>query len=110
MPHFLIKAKYTAASVQAMIANPHDREKAAAAGIEAAGGKLHGFYFAFGPDDAIVLFEAPDATAAAAISMAVGGSGALAAVETVPLLTMHEAMAAMRKAPTVQKAYRAPAA
>lgn len=108
MPHFLIRAKYSAASVQAMIGNPHDRKQAAAAGIQAVGGKLHEFFFAFGPDDAIVLFEAPDAVTAAAVSMAVGGSGALASVETVPLLTMEEAMAAMRKAPTVQKAYRAP--
>lgn len=108
MPHFLLRAKYTAAAVQAMIANPQDRKHAAKAAIEAAGGKLHEFYFAFGPDDVIALIEAPDAATAAAISMVVGGSGALAAAETVPLLTMDEAMAAMRKAASVQKAYRAP--
>jgi uncharacterized protein with GYD domain len=108
MPHFMIRARYSAAAVQAMIAKPQDRHKAAAAAVEALGGKLHGFYFAFGPDDVIAIAEAPDATAAAALSMAIGASGALAAIETVPLLTIHEAMEAMRKASTAQKAYRAP--
>jgi uncharacterized protein with GYD domain len=108
MAHFMIRARYSAAAVLALVANPHDRHKAAAAAVEALGGKLLGFYFAFGPDDVVALFEAPDATAAAALSMAIGASGALASIETVPLLTMHEAMEAMRKAPTAQKAYRAP--
>jgi uncharacterized protein with GYD domain len=107
MPHFLIKGKYTTDSIKAMIANPHDRKKAAAAGIEAVGGKLHSFYFAFGPDDVYVVFEAPDAIAAAAISVAVAGSGSLA-VETVPLLTMDEATAALKRAPTVLAAYKTP--
>lgn len=108
MPHFLIKAKYTAGAVQAMMANPHDRQKAAAAAIEAVGGTLHSFYFAFGQDDVVVTFEVPDAGAAAAVSMAIGGSGALASVETVPLLTMDEAIAALKKAATVRNAYKSP--
>jgi uncharacterized protein with GYD domain len=109
MAHFLIKAKYTTASVKALIANPQDRQKAAATAIQAAGGKLVSFYMAFGHDDVIAIFEAPDAVTAAAVSMTIGGSGALASVETVPLLTMDEAMAAMKKAPAVQAAYKAPA-
>lgn len=78
MPHFLIKAKYTAASVKAMIANPQDRQKAAAAAIAAAGGKLHSFYMAFGHDDVIAICEMPDAVSAAAGSMAIASTGALA--------------------------------
>jgi uncharacterized protein with GYD domain len=108
MAHFLIKAKYTAASVKAMIANPQDRQKAAATAIQAIGGKLLSFYMAFGQDDVILIFEAPDAVSAAAVSMAVAGSGGVS-TETVPLLTMDEAMAAMKKAPAVQAAYKAPA-
>lgn len=110
MPHFMVKVKYSGAAVQAMIANPTDRQKAAAAAIEAAGGKLHSFYFAFGHDDVVGIFEAPDATAAAALSMAVAGSGSLSSVETVPLLTMDEAITALKKARSVQAAYKSPMA
>lgn len=108
MPHFLIKVKYSSAAVKAMIANPQDRQKAAAEAIEAVGGRLHGFYFAFGPDDVVAVFEAPDASTAAALSMAIGASGALSSIETVPLLTMQEATAALNKARTVQAAYKSP--
>lgn len=38
--------------------------------------------------------------------MVVGGSGAAASVETVPLLTMDEAMTALLRAADVRKAYR----
>lgn len=108
MPHFMLKVKYSAASVKALIANPQDREKAAAAAFQAAGGKLHCFYMAFGHDDVIAIGELPDAVTAAATSMVLGGSGAMSAVETVPLLTADEAMAAMRKAQGLQSGYKAP--
>lgn len=108
VPHYLIKVKYTTATVQALIANPEDRQKAAAAAFQAAGGKLHSFYMAFGHDDAFAIGELPDAVTAAAISMVVGGSGAVASAETVPLLTTDEAMAAMRKAQSLRGGYKAP--
>lgn len=108
VPHFLFKVKYTAAAVKALIANPQDREKAAATVFQASGGKLHGFYMAFGHDDVIAIAELPDAVTAAAASMVLGGSGAMSAVETVPLLTAGEAMAAMRKAQGMQGGYKAP--
>lgn len=108
MPHFLIKVKYTSAAVQAFIANPQDREKAAATAFQAAGGTLRCFYMAFGHDDVIAIGEVPDAVTAAAISMVLGSSGAMSAVETVPLLTAEEAMAAMRKAQSLRAGYKPP--
>jgi hypothetical protein len=44
---------------------------------------------------------------AAALSMLVGGSGALSKLETTPLLTMDEAQAALSKA--AEASYRPPA-
>ena len=41
------------------------------------------------------VMQAPDNTAAAALSMLVGGSGALSKFETTVLLTMDEAQEAM---------------
>ena len=52
------------------------------------------------------LLEAPDNVSAAALSMLVGGSGALSRLETTVLLTMDEAQAALSKAAAAS--YRPP--
>ena len=39
--------------------------------IEAVGGKLHGFWYAFGEYDAYNLWEAPDNVSMAAVAMAI---------------------------------------
>ena len=43
-----------------MIKNPEDRRAAAQQYIESVGGKLHGFWYAFGEYDGYNLWEAPD--------------------------------------------------
>jgi len=63
----------------------------------------------FGAKDVVVIFEAPDATSAIALSMTLGTSGAASDVETTPLLTTEEAMAAMKQAAKTASAYKAPA-
>ena len=40
MAHFMLSCNYSAESKSALIANPVDRSKAAAAAVEAVGGKL----------------------------------------------------------------------
>ena len=69
------------------------------------GGQLESFHFAFGDTDAYVINELPDDTAAAALALAVGASGA-ASVETVKLLTPAEVDAARG----IDTGYRAPGA
>ena len=73
---------------------------------ESLGGKLIGFWFAFGEYDGVYLMEAQDNATAAALAMAVGGSGALSRVETTVLLDTDEAQEAMRKAASAT--YRPP--
>ena len=68
------------------------------------------YYFALGPADVVVTYEAPDAITAASVSMMLGASGASSSVETIQLFTMEEAMTAMRKAGEVQKTYKPPTA
>ena len=46
------------------------------------------YYFALGPADVIVIYEAPDAITAASVSMTLGASGAASSVETMQLFTM----------------------
>ena len=108
MPHFMIQMRYSADAVKAMVANPQDRKKAAAAAIEAAGGKLHSIFFTFGAKDVMVIYEAPDAMSAIGLSMVLGASGAASDAETTPLLTTAEAVAAMKHAAKAASGYKPP--
>jgi uncharacterized protein with GYD domain len=108
MPLYLTKFSYTPETWGRLIGNPEDRRLAAQSYIESVGGKLHGFWYAFGEQDGYNLWEAPDNVSMAAVAMAIGGGGALRSIETTVLLTVEEAMDAMRKADEVQ--YRAPGA
>jgi uncharacterized protein with GYD domain len=106
MPLYLTKFSYTPSTWGAMIANPEDRRKAAQSYIESVGGKLHGFWYAFGAHDGYTLWEAPDNVSMAAVALAIGSGGALSSLETTVLLTVDETMEALRKAAKVK--YRAP--
>src|SRR6266566_2455802 len=60
MPLYLTRFSYTPATWAKLIKNPEDRRVAAKQYIEAVGGKLHGFWYAFGEHDGYTLWEAPD--------------------------------------------------
>jgi uncharacterized protein with GYD domain len=108
MPLCLTRFSYTPETWARLIGNPEDRRKAAQEDIEAVGGKLHGFWSAFGPHDGSNLWEAPDNVSMAAVALAIGGGGALRSFETTVLLTVDETLEALRKAEHVR--YRAPGA
>ena len=98
MPLYLGRFRYTSDAVRALLNQPQDRSAAARDVAESLGGKLLGFWYAFGEFDGVFLMEAPDNASAVAVGMAVGASGALSAIETTVLLDMDEAQEAMRKA------------
>jgi uncharacterized protein with GYD domain len=106
MPLYLSRFSYTPETWARLIGNPEDRRKAAQSYIESVGGKLHGFWYAFGEHDGYNLWEAPDNVSMAAVALAIGGGGALSSFETTVLLTVEETMEALRKAEQLQ--YRAP--
>jgi len=106
MPLYLTKFSYTPETWARLIGNPEDRRKAAQSYIESVGGKLHGFWYAFGDHDGYNLFEAPDNVSMAAVALAIGGGGALRSLETTVLLSVEEVMEALGKAEQIQ--YRAP--
>lgn len=108
MPLYLTRFSYTPETWARMIANPEDRRKAAQSYIESVGGKLHGFWYAFGAHDGYTLWEAPDNVSMAAVALAIGAGGALNSFETTVLLTVDETLEALRKAKGV--GYRAPGA
>ena len=90
MPKYLIKASYTAEGVKGVMKDGGTkRRQAAEAAVKSTGGKLEGFYFAFGEDDAYVIVDAPDNASVAASTLAIGASGLVKAT-TVVLLTPEE--------------------
>ncbi|WP_037437602.1 GYD domain-containing protein [Sinorhizobium fredii] len=90
------------------IENPEDRREAARTYIESVGGKLHGFWYAFGEHDGWNLWEAPDNVSMAAVALAIGAGGALSSIETTVLLSVEDTMEALKKAKSIR--YRPPAA
>ena len=106
MPMYLTRFSYAPATWAKLIKNPEDRRAAAKQYIESVGGKLHGFWYAFGEHDGYNLWEAPDNVSMAATALAISGGGALSSLHTTVLLTVEETMAAMQKAASIT--YRPP--
>ena len=108
MPLYLSKFSYTPETWTRLIGHPEDRREAAKAYIESVGGKLHGFWYAFGSHDGYTLWEAPDNVSMAAVALAIAGGGALSSLETTVLLTVDETIEALGKAEQI--GYRPPGA
>ena len=106
MPLYLSRFSYAPETWARLVRNPEDRRKAAQSYIESVGGKLHGFWYAFGSHDGFNLWEAPDNVSMAAVALAIAGGGALRSFETTVLMTVDETMEAMGKA--AQIGYRPP--
>ena len=106
MALYLTRFSYSAETWSRLTKNPEDRREAARKYIESVGGKLHGFWYAFGSFDGYNLWEAPDNLSMGAVAIAISGGGALTKFETTPLLTVEETMDALRRAQEV--GYKAP--
>ena len=106
MPLYLTRFSYTPETWARLIKQPEDRRAAAQQYIESVGGKLHGFWYAFGDHDGYNLWEAPDNVSMAAVVVALSAGGALGTVQTTALLTVEETLAALEKARSV--AYKPP--
>ena len=98
MPMYMTRFSYTPETWARLIKNPEDRRKAAAAYVESVGGKLHGFWYAFGSHDGVGLWEAPDNGSIAAVVLAISSGGAVTNVETTVLLSVEDTLAALSTA------------
>ena len=106
MPFYMTQVSYTPEAWKAQVANPQDRSAAMKMMIEAAGGKMLNFFFAFGEHDVIIISEAPDNTAYSSVALAAAAGGGLSSIKTTVLMTVEEGLAALRGAGEV--AYRPP--
>ena len=98
MARYLIQASYNRQGISDLVQNPQNRLEAIRPVVERLGGTVVSFDFALGDYDVVAIMEAPDNVSAAALAMAVGSGGALRDYKTTVLLSMEEAMEAMRKA------------
>jgi uncharacterized protein with GYD domain len=97
MPKYLISANYTPEGMAGeRAAGAKSRVDAVTTMIEAMGGRLDSFHFAFGDTDVFVIVDAPDDEAAAAVSIAINGSGAVR-TRTTKLLTVEQVDEALRR-------------
>ena len=103
---YLTRFSYTPETWARLMKNPEDRRVAARKYIESVGGKLHGFWYAFGEYEGYCIWEAPINVSMAAVGFAITGGGALSKFETTPLLTIEETLEALRLSQKV--GYQAP--
>jgi uncharacterized protein with GYD domain len=91
-------ATYAQAGIKGLIQDGGSKRKAAVKQmVEAAGGKLHAFYFAYGDSDVVIVAEYPDNATAASVAMAVGGAGVVSSFRSTVLITPDEIDAAAKK-------------
>jgi uncharacterized protein with GYD domain len=106
MAFYLMRFSYTPETWSKLIQNPEDRRDAARAYIEEVGGALHGFWYGFGKYDGYAIYEAPDNVSMASVVLAIASGGALASVETTPLMSVEETLEALAKGKNI--GYRRP--
>ena len=109
MALFMLMGKYSPEAMKAILEKGSDREAAAKTAIEAAGGKLLGFYGMFGQDYnvAIIVEVAGNAEYIGAIAPALM-SGTFSAFKSIPLFTSAEVTKASQIAKKVAKSYKPP--
>jgi uncharacterized protein with GYD domain len=96
MPKYLTMVSYTPEGIKGLVKEGGTARRVAVENIlQKLGGRLEGFYFAFGDNDAYVISEGPDNATAAAISLAVT-TGAIR-TKTIVLLTPEEVDLAGKK-------------
>ena len=98
MSVYMVQARITGEALQAMATSDTDRRAVVGKMLEGIGGKLIGYYFAFGASDVVVIGEAPDNVSMASVAIAVASSGSLSDVVTTPLLSYEEGIEAVRGA------------
>ncbi len=97
MPKYMISANYSAQGMEGVrAAGAKSRVDAVSIMLEAMGGRLESFHFAFGDTDVIAIVEAPDDEAVAAVAIAINSSGAVS-TRTTKLLTVEQVDEALRR-------------
>lgn len=104
MPKYLFHASYSTEGIHGLDGDSASGRRAdVQTMVNAVGGKVEAFYYAFGMDDVVIILDLPDNVTAAAISLSTSATG-LVRVRTTPLVTVEEVDRALQ----VKLRYRAP--
>ena len=95
-------------TVHHYMVNPGDRVGPVKALLKTVGGTLESYYWMLGPYDGFVIAQVPDAKAIAAVSMAVGSTGAFRRLESYELLEPGDLEQIARLAHESSAIYRPP--
>lgn len=106
MPMYMYQAAYTSESIAAQIKEPKDRIEVVKPVFDAIGAKILAAGYPFGEYDVVVVFDAPDDTAAAGLALGVAAGGAVKSAKTTRLLSGQEWIESLRKAQEVAPQYR----
>lgn len=101
MARYLIQASYTSDSWATQVKNPSNRFEAVKAMLAPAGLDILDAYYSFGEFDIVIIAQGPDNVGTVAGLIAVAAGGAIAKIQTTPLLTAEEGLAAITKAGSI---------
>ena len=97
MAKYLFQGSYTVEGLRGVLREGGTKRREAVAHlVQALGGTLETFYYAYGGDDFFIIVDVPDSVTATALSLAVNASGAVQ-FKTIVLITPEEVDAAVRK-------------
>ncbi|HYU63338.1 MAG TPA: GYD domain-containing protein [Verrucomicrobiae bacterium] len=97
MPKYLVTGSYTAEGLKGVLKEGGSgRRQAVESAVEAMGGRLEAYYFAFGDNDVVSIVDVPDNVIATALSMGIAATGTVRTRTTV-LLTPEEVDQATKK-------------
>ena len=98
MARYLAQVSYTSEAMARLVNNPQDRGSLIRELIERLGGNVETFDFCFGEYHIATILEFPNDETMEAISMAVYASGAVKDMKITVLISMDDAVRAMRRA------------
>jgi uncharacterized protein with GYD domain len=106
MPMYMYQGAYTSESIAAQIKEPKDRIEVVKPVFDAIGAKILAAGYPFGEYDVVVVFDAPDDTAAAGLALGIAAGGAVRSAKTTRLLSGQEWIESLQKAQGVAPQYR----
>jgi len=108
MAKYAIFFTYTSDAWARMIKSPGDRTAAVRQLADSVGGSLDSAYWMFGPYDGFVVVDVADSVRAAALSVAVGSTGAFKQLETREIFSQDQVGQMLVHAGNATKAYQPP--
>lgn len=111
MALYMLMGSYSSDAIRAIIEGGSDREAAAQQAVEAAGGKLLGFYGMFGQEHNIAaIVDMPGNAEYIAVVATTILSGTIVSWKSIPLYTAADLVKASGVAKKVKAAYQPPTA